>query len=160
MMPSPSIHHSSDARHSCWLSAGSAQARIGSLDSPAVALPILSFTAQSARSHRRAHPRFAANRSHQPLQSKLGTPGLVANPHSARRTAAAPPTAISCLGAFPTPATTARQCLRYRQRPKTCTGRDITFGTAVDSRLLASRMRFPVETTSDRAAEYFCRFAF
>ena len=37
MMSSPAIHHCSNARHSCWLSAGSAQARIGSLVSPTVA---------------------------------------------------------------------------------------------------------------------------
>ena len=42
-----------DTRHSRWLSAGSAQARIGVPDWPAVARPILSRDAQNARSHRR-----------------------------------------------------------------------------------------------------------
>jgi hypothetical protein len=47
------------------------------------------------------------------------------NPHSARRTAAELPTAISCLGAFPTPAARACGLIRDCRRPKTCTGADI-----------------------------------
>src|SRR5208282_2184973 len=43
------------------------------------------------------------------------------NPHSARRTAAELPTAISCLGAFPTPAARACGLVRDCRRPKTCT---------------------------------------
>ena len=78
MMTAPSIHDRSDARHSCWPSAGSVQAHSGSLDSPAVTLQISSFNAPAARSHRQAHPRFAANPSRQPLRSKLRTQALVA----------------------------------------------------------------------------------
>ena len=65
MMPSPAIHHRSNARYSCWLSAGSAQARIGALDLPAVAPPILSRYAQIARPQRRIRPCLAENRSRQ-----------------------------------------------------------------------------------------------
>ncbi|MGD0335441.1 MAG: hypothetical protein ABSA90_19640, partial [Xanthobacteraceae bacterium] len=46
--------------------------------------------------------------------------------HSARRTAAELPTAISCLGAFPTPAARACGLIRDCRRPKTCTIGDIT----------------------------------
>jgi len=74
MMPSPSIHHASNARYFCRLSAGSEQARIGALHSQAVARPIRSLYGQIARSHRRMRPCFAANRSRQPLQSSLSKP--------------------------------------------------------------------------------------
>ena len=43
------------------------------------------------------------------------------NPHRASRTAGALPTAISCLGAFRTPAASACTDDRHRRRPKTCT---------------------------------------
>src|SRR6476661_8156347 len=62
MMTSPSIYTYSNARHSCWLSAGTAQARIAALHSIAVARPILSRYPQIARSHRRMRPWFAASR--------------------------------------------------------------------------------------------------
>ena len=78
MMLSPPIHHRSNARHSCWLSAGSAQARIGALDSPAVARQILSRHAQSARSQPRIHLRLAENRSPQSIEPKLQMPNFVA----------------------------------------------------------------------------------
>jgi hypothetical protein len=79
MTPSSPIKDRSNAHHSCWLSAGNAQARSGSMDLPAVAPPIPSFNAPNARSYRRAHPCFAANPLPQPLQSKLRTPALAAN---------------------------------------------------------------------------------
>jgi hypothetical protein len=47
MMPAPAIHRRKNARHSCQLSAGSAQARIGALDSPAVATSIVPSDAQA-----------------------------------------------------------------------------------------------------------------
>ncbi len=74
MMPSPSIHTYSNARHSCRLSAGIAQARIAALHSIAVTPPILSRYPQIARSHRRMRPSFAASRSRRPLQSNLSKP--------------------------------------------------------------------------------------
>ena len=77
MTPSPSIHDRSDAHYSCWLSAGSAQARIGALDSPA-APPSLVLCAQIARSNRRTRPSLLANRSQQSLQFKLRTPSPLA----------------------------------------------------------------------------------
>jgi hypothetical protein len=49
------------------------------------------------------------------------TPAPRLNPNSARRTAAELPTAISCLGAFPTPAARACGLIRDCRRPKTCT---------------------------------------
>src|SRR5208282_2568782 len=52
------------------------------------------------------------------------SPAPPLNPHSARRTAAELPTAISCLGAFPTPAARASGLIRDRRRPKTCTSTD------------------------------------
>ena len=75
MMPSPAIHHRSNIRHSCWLPAGSAQARIGASDSPPLratnplALPRRSLVQTNACDHR-----FAASRSRQPLQSSLSKP--------------------------------------------------------------------------------------
>ena len=54
MMPSPSIYTYSNARHSCRLSAGIAQARIAALHSIAVTRPILSrYTHRIAISNRR-----------------------------------------------------------------------------------------------------------
>ena len=73
MMPSPAIHDHGDTSHSCWISVGSAQARIGALDSPTVALPILSRYAQITRS-RSIRPCLPASRSRQPLQSNLSKP--------------------------------------------------------------------------------------
>jgi hypothetical protein len=80
MIPPPVIrrHHCSNARHSCWFSAGHAQAHIGMPDSPAVARSIRSPHAQIARSHRRMRPSFAASRSRQPFQSSLSKPKPVA----------------------------------------------------------------------------------
>src|SRR6516164_2068292 len=74
MMPSPSIYTYRNARHPCWLSAGTAQARIAALHSIAVTQPILSRYLQIARSHRRMGPCFAASRLRRPLQSNLCKP--------------------------------------------------------------------------------------
>ena len=74
MMPSPSIYTYRNAQRSCWLSAGTAQARIAALHSIAVARPILSRYPQIARSHRRMGPWFAASRLRRPLQSNLCKP--------------------------------------------------------------------------------------
>jgi hypothetical protein len=52
-------------------------------------------------------------------------PTLRPIPHSACCTRRALPTAISCLGAFRTPAAGARGWHRGCRRPKTCTGADI-----------------------------------
>jgi hypothetical protein len=74
MRPSPPIDDRSDERHSGRLSAGSAHARIGALDSSAVARPILSRDAQIARSYRPTRLRVAETRSSQPLRSSLLKP--------------------------------------------------------------------------------------
>jgi len=78
MISSPAIHHRSNVRHSCWLSAGSAQARIRAAVSPAVAHSILSRYPQIARSHQAVRADFAASRSQQPMQSSLSKPEPVA----------------------------------------------------------------------------------
>lgn len=63
----------------------------------------------------RSDPRRPTSSSHAPWL----------NPHSACGSAGAPPTAISCLGAFWTPAASVGGGARHRRRPKTCTGGDI-----------------------------------
>ena len=62
MMPSPPIHQPSDARHSGWLSAGTAPAYCSSINRPAVAPPTLSDNARYPRSARHSHPSCAAER--------------------------------------------------------------------------------------------------
>jgi hypothetical protein len=62
----------------------------------------------------RSDPRRPTSSSHAPWL----------NPHSACGSAGAPPTAISCLGAFWTPAASVGGGARHRRRPKTCTTRD------------------------------------
>ena len=74
MMPSPPIDHRYDTRHSRWLAAGRAQARIRPRDSQPVAPQIVSRNATPAHSRRRAHPGFAANRSQQPPRSQILLP--------------------------------------------------------------------------------------
>src|SRR5882724_2735382 len=56
--------------------AASGQARIGALDSPAVARQILSRHGQSARSQPRIHLRLAENRSPQSIEPKLQMPNF------------------------------------------------------------------------------------
>ena len=108
MMPSPSIHDRSDARHSCWLSAGSAQARIGSLDSPARATNPVAL-----RADRSFTPTHAPMFGRKPIAAIASVQAPHARPRGEIPIAPAapplpPPTAISCLGAFRTPATRAR----------------------------------------------------
>jgi hypothetical protein len=78
MMLAPSVHDRSDARYSCWLSAGTVQARSAALDSPAVTSQVFSCNVPTARPHPHAHPYFAANPSPQSLQSKRRTSGSAA----------------------------------------------------------------------------------
>jgi len=78
MMPSPAIDARPDTGFSCRPSAGSAQARIGASDSPAVAPSILSRYPQIARSNQPVRAGFAASRSRQPMQSSLSKPEPVA----------------------------------------------------------------------------------
>ena len=66
MMPSPSIEDRSDARHSCWLSAGSAPACVGPPDRLAIAPQIFWRNVRSACSPRHARPRFKVKRSDPP----------------------------------------------------------------------------------------------
>src|SRR6202166_2997797 len=65
------------------------------------------------------------------------TPAPRLNPHSARRTAAELPTAISCLGAFPPPAARAGGLIRDCRRPKTCTQGDIGLAYSITSSAVA-----------------------
>ena len=111
MMPSPPIQQPSDARHSGWLSASTAPAYCRSINRPAVTPPTLSGNARCARSARHPHPSCEAKRwggRFDPTSPNL-TPRL--NPHRARGTDGAPLPAISCLGAFQTPAARARRGL-------------------------------------------------
>jgi hypothetical protein len=78
----------SDARYSCWLSAGTVQARSAALHSLAVTSQVFSCNVPAARPHRHAHPYFSVNPSPQSLQSKRRT--------SDPAPPAEPPTAISC----------------------------------------------------------------
>jgi hypothetical protein len=80
MMPSPSIEHRSDARHSCWLSAGSAPARVGPPDRPAIAPQIFWRNVRSARSRQHARPRFKLKRSDR--QRRLNLPNTHADAKS------------------------------------------------------------------------------
>ena len=74
MLPSLPIDDRYDTRHSRWLVAGRAQARIRPLDSQPVAPPIASRNVPPAQSPQRAHSAFAANRSQQPLRSQILLP--------------------------------------------------------------------------------------
>jgi hypothetical protein len=69
-------------------------------------------------------------------------PTLRSNLHSARCTLRALPTAISCLGAFRTPAAQARGWHRGCRRPKTCTPADsrsaANIGTGANHRSLTT----------------------
>ena len=107
MMLSAPVERRYDTCHSRWRAAGRAHVRsVSSICTPP--------HRQSSRTtcSRRGHPALLTlairqtERSHRPRPtSPSHTPWL--NPHSACGTAAAPPTAISCLGAFWTPAVSA-----------------------------------------------------
>jgi hypothetical protein len=116
-----------DIPYSGRLAADSAQARLDPLNSQPLVPQILSRAVQPARSPPGPYPDALACRSSQPIPSL--TPPL--NPHRASRTAGALPTAISCLGAFRTPAASACADDRHRRRPKTCTFSDSCTATMV-----------------------------
>jgi hypothetical protein len=80
MMPSPSIKDRSDARHSCWLSAGSAPACVGPPDRPVIAPQICWRNVQSARSRQHPRPRFQLNQSDR--QRRLNFPNTHADAKS------------------------------------------------------------------------------
>ena len=68
----------SDARYSCWRSAGSAHVRLGPLDWPAVAPSIKSRDVDCAPSPHHERRRFNAKRAERPLQPNLLTPAAAA----------------------------------------------------------------------------------
>ena len=72
----------------------------------------------------RSDPRRPTSSSHAPWL----------NPHSACGSAGAPPTAISCLGAFWTPAASVGGGARHRRRPKTCTIPERAWRQSITSR--------------------------
>ena len=109
MRPSPPIDDRSDERHSGRLSAGSAHARIAVLDSPAVARQSCRAT-PTTLVHTDAHPYAWQKPDHRNRSAPVfSSPSPRQNPHSPRCTVGAPPPAISCLGAFRTPAVGARR---------------------------------------------------
>ena len=104
MMPSPSIARP-QRRPSFLLALGRQCPRFASVRQigPQLTPPIFSRNVRSARPLRHASPRLAGKPIGQPLD--LNAPQRLTprpNPHSARGTVAAPPPAISCLGAFRT----------------------------------------------------------
>ena len=110
MMTAPSIHDRSDARHSCWLSSRQRQSsqRFARFTSSHVANLVVQRAGAFVHTDKRTHASrqiHRANRYGPSSAPRLSSP----NPHRARHTAAEPPTAISCLGAFPTPAASARR---------------------------------------------------
>jgi len=111
MMPSPPMQQPTDARHSGWLSAGTAPAYCSSINRPAVTPPTLFGNARYARSARHPQPSCDARRLGRALWPNLAQPAPRLNPHRARGTDGALPPAISCLGACQTPAARARRGL-------------------------------------------------
>jgi hypothetical protein len=71
MMPSPPIHDRSDIRHPCRFLVGSAHARVGPPDRPAIAPPLLSRNVRSARSPLHPHQSSEAMRLRRPPRSNL-----------------------------------------------------------------------------------------
>jgi hypothetical protein len=74
MMLSSPIHDRSDTRQYCRLSTASADARVESLDWPALAAPIWPRNLRSARLPLHPHPCFEAKTAPPPLRSNLLTP--------------------------------------------------------------------------------------
>ena len=75
MMPSPPIDDRNDTRHSCWLAAGSAQARIACAGFDQQSRDQSRRATRRSLVHTDAHAhRLAANRSPQPLRSSLIKP--------------------------------------------------------------------------------------
>ena len=95
--------------HSCGHLVAANEARRGPLDRPAVA-PQMLPELPSVPSPPRVHPTSALIGSPQASRSKPLTHLRHSNPHSVHCTAGARPIAISCLGAFWTPADRARGC--------------------------------------------------
>ena len=88
MILSQQIDNPGDTRLSCWLSAGSVQARVRPSDWPAVMPRILSRNLPSARSPLHLYPCFEADRSRPPLRPNILGLTPRQNPHRARCTVA------------------------------------------------------------------------
>ena len=121
MMPSAPTHARGGDRHFRRSLAGGAHACIDFADGPSA--PRQTCPAPSAPLiHPSAQPHPAPIAT---LPDRFGptlpSPSQRPNPHRARCTATAQPTAISCLGAFRTPAAPARGEPRRCRHPKTCT---------------------------------------
>ena len=119
----------------------------GSLPAAPTIVPVCQIGPHSHRQSGRApsDPRVCTNTDHRPPSQSDRVdrsrptsfrPTLRPIPHSACCTLRALPTAISCLGAFRTPAAGARGWHRGCRRPKTCTIRDI--GAAAPLKTLLS----------------------
>jgi len=89
MMPSPAIYTYSNARHSRWLSASTAQARIAALHSIAVARPILSRYRRSLVHTDACDPGLPQADRGDRFNPISASPNPRQNPHSARGTAPA-----------------------------------------------------------------------
>ena len=127
MMPSPPIDDSYHPCHPLAIPAGSPPAAT-KLASVLCIGPYRRRKSRRATCRPLVHPDALVLGSQQTHRGSRfcptsSSPAPRLNPHSARRTAAAPPTAISCLGAFPTPAARACGLIRDCRRPKTCTER-------------------------------------
>src|SRR5216683_4349712 len=96
MMPSPAIYTYSNARHSRWLSASTAQARIAALHSIAVARPTRRSLVQTDACH---HGSPQADRGDR-FNPTSTSPNLRQNPHSARGSAPAYVTRFRALALF------------------------------------------------------------
>src|SRR4029077_20842737 len=112
-----------DIPYSRRLAADSAQARLDPLNSQPLVPQI-----RVARRATRSFTAGSLSRRTGVCGSSQHIPSLtpLLNPHRASRTAGALPTAISCLGAFRTPAASACTDDRHRRRPKTCTLAEVT----------------------------------
>ena len=133
-----------DIPYSCRLAADSAQARLDPLNSQPLVPQI--------RVARRATRSFTAGSLSRRTAVWIIThiPSLtpLLNPHRASRTAGALPTAISCLGAFRTPAASACTDDRHRRRPKTCTKPDSCTATKVGKNFAFQKRRTRRPTTA------------
>jgi hypothetical protein len=78
MTQSPPSDQRPNTHYSCRLAPGSAQARIGWLDWPAVAPQIVSRSARALRSPRYTHPPPDPNRSQRPPRSSFLKPHTAA----------------------------------------------------------------------------------
>jgi hypothetical protein len=74
MMLSPLIHGRPDTRFSCWFTAGSARARISSLDRSATQLSIRLAYHCPTRLHPRKPGSFKLKRARRPQRSNLNKP--------------------------------------------------------------------------------------